>query len=116
MAGFWVPGERFSGGRWSGRGKAARLCRMRRLAVIFRGRVQGVGFRYAAQRVAARFAVSGWVRNEPDGTVRLEVQGEPAEVAGMVEALGSQMSGYIHTTRTDPMVVSPGEQGFGIRR
>ena len=34
--------------------------------VIFRGRVQGVGFRYTARRIAARYDVTGFVRNLPD--------------------------------------------------
>ena len=89
---------------------------MQRRAVIFQGRVQGVGFRYATREVAEAFAVTGWVRNEPDGSVRLEVQGEPAEVAAMLEALQTRMDGYIRETRIEPMVVTPGEEGFGIRR
>ena len=34
-------------------------------AVVFHGRVQGVGFRWTTQTVAERFPVRGWVRNEP---------------------------------------------------
>lgn len=89
---------------------------MERRAVIFRGRVQGVGFRYATREVADRFAVTGWVRNEPDGSVRLEVQGDPPELAAMVQAVQDRMAGYIRDTETEPMVPSPGEEGFGIRR
>ena len=89
---------------------------MQRRAVIFQGRVQGVGFRYAAREVAEAFAVTGWVRNEPEGSVRLEVQGEPAEVAAMLEALTQRMAGYIHEAHTEPMALTLGEEGFGIRR
>jgi len=94
----------------------ARLWRMQRLAVIFSGRVQGGGFRYATREVAEGFAVSGWVRNEPDGRVRLEVQGEATQVAAMVGAVERRMAGYIEDHRIEAMVVSPGETGFGIRR
>ncbi len=41
------------------------------------GRVQGVGFRRYVQRWAAKLALDGWVRNEPDGTVRLVAEGTP---------------------------------------
>jgi len=40
------------------------------------GRVQGVGFRYAARRMADIFKVYGFVRNEPDGSVYIEAEGE----------------------------------------
>ena len=47
--------------------------------VIYGGRVQGVGFRYATKQLAAGFDVSGWVRNLPDGRVELLVIAFDAE-------------------------------------
>ena len=44
------------------------------------GKVQGVGFRYAALRAAERYGVTGWVRNEFDGSVEVFVEGESAKV------------------------------------
>ena len=43
----------------------------------FRGRVQGVGFRYKPKNLAKSMGLTGWVRNEMDGTVTLEIQGRP---------------------------------------
>lgn len=43
--------------------------------ITFHGRVQGVGFRYTAKYLARSLNLSGWVKNEWDGTVTLEVQG-----------------------------------------
>jgi acylphosphatase len=40
------------------------------------GHVQGVGFRYAAMRAAELYNVSGFVRNEPNGVVYIEAEGE----------------------------------------
>ncbi|MGO8693654.1 MAG: acylphosphatase [Rectinemataceae bacterium] len=40
------------------------------------GRVQGVGFRYSARREALRLRLRGWVRNLPDGSVELWVEGD----------------------------------------
>lgn len=40
------------------------------------GRVQGVGFRYSAQREAEKHQLNGWVKNEPDGSVTVEASGE----------------------------------------
>lgn len=44
--------------------------------IVFYGRVQGVGFRYYAVNKANQLGLTGWVRNLPDGTVEMEVQGE----------------------------------------
>ena len=43
---------------------------------IISGRVQGVGFRYFTQAVAARCGVHGWVRNLPDGQLEISAEGE----------------------------------------
>ena len=43
----------------------------------FTGSVQGVGFRYRAQYAAQLLDLTGWVENEDDGSVTLEVQGDP---------------------------------------
>ncbi len=45
--------------------------------IQFYGRVQGVGFRYHATYKARFLGLTGWVRNCYDGTVEMEVQGEP---------------------------------------
>ena len=48
-----------------------------RRRIEFHGRVQGVGFRYQAQKYASAYGLKGWVRNEYDGSVTMEVQGFP---------------------------------------
>ena len=47
-----------------------------RIVVRVRGRVQGVGFRYAAIGEARRLGVTGWVRNTDDGDVELAAEGD----------------------------------------
>ena len=42
---------------------------------FFKGRVQGVGFRYRAQNAASLYSVTGWVKNLYDGSVEMEAQG-----------------------------------------
>ena len=44
------------------------------------GRVQGVGFRYSALTIARDHNISGFVRNEPDGSVYIEAEGDPADL------------------------------------
>ena len=41
----------------------------------FFGVVQGVGFRYEAQRIASRLELVGWVKNLGDGSVVVEIEG-----------------------------------------
>ncbi|MFA6046957.1 MAG: acylphosphatase [Phycisphaerales bacterium] len=87
-----------------------------RRAIIFSGKVQGVGFRATTRSVMRGFAVSGWVRNEPDGTVRAEVQGEAGEIDAALARLRERMGGYIRGEQAYPMGVEAGEEGFEIRR
>jgi acylphosphatase len=63
--------------------------------VFFSGRVQGVGFRYAALQVAKEFEVTGLVQNLADGRVQLEAEGRADEVAAFVAAVEERMHGYI---------------------
>ena len=63
--------------------------------VIYSGMVQGVGFRYTARRIAQGYDVAGYVRNLPDGTVELVVQGEPGEVERFLNAVASRMADCI---------------------
>ena len=47
---------------------------MLRQRIVFYGWVQGVGFRYWARHAASMYGATGWVRNDPDGTVTMEIQ------------------------------------------
>ena len=60
---------------------------------VVSGAVQGVGFRFFAQRAAREARVTGWVRNRPDGTVETVVEGEADAVARYLELLRSGPAG-----------------------
>ena len=51
------------------------------------GRVQGVGFRMWTRGEALRFGLSGWVRNEADGSVAALIAGPESAVSTMIERL-----------------------------
>jgi len=60
--------------------------------------------------------VTGWVRNEADGTVLLEAQGVQAELDGFLADIRSQLGPFIKATAVSPMASIPSERGFEIRR
>jgi len=55
--------------------------------LIVTGRVQGVGFRFFAERAARELAVVGFVRNLPNGSVESVAEGDEAAIARYVERL-----------------------------
>lgn len=57
--------------------------------ITFHGRVQGVGFRYTAKYLARSLGLSGWVKNEWDGTVTLEIQGREALIQKLLVGLNN---------------------------
>lgn len=52
--------------------------------VKFYGRVQGVYFRAHTQREARRLGLTGWVRNEPDGTVEAFFEGDEGRIKEII--------------------------------
>lgn len=60
-----------------------------RRRIIFRGRVQGVGFRYQAMGYARELGLTGWVRNDYDGSVEMEVQGASERIDQLLARLRS---------------------------
>ncbi len=54
---------------------------VRRLAVRFEGEVQGVGFRWTTRHLANDLGLTGWVRNEWDGSVSMELEGTDEQIA-----------------------------------
>ncbi|MGN0332811.1 MAG: acylphosphatase [Lachnospiraceae bacterium] len=62
-----------------------------RKRIVFHGRVQGVGFRYTAKYLAQSLKLTGWVKNEYDGTVVMEVQGREPVIFKLMEGLNRNM-------------------------
>ena len=63
--------------------------------IVYTGRVQGVGFRFSARQIAQGYAVTGFVRNLPNGNVELVAEGAPAELDRLLAGISSAMNGYI---------------------
>lgn len=79
------------------------------------GRVQGVGFRWFVRERAKAFDLTGWVRNEYDGTVSIEVQGEQYRVDAFLAVL-RQGDGWIDVRELEVGRIEPiPEEGFRVR-
>ena len=80
------------------------------------GRVQGVGFRYTVVQAANALGLTGWVRNERDGTVTTELQG----TAEAMDKLWDMVRGgsFIRIDGFDvaELDVDRTERGFRVRR
>jgi acylphosphatase len=83
--------------------------------VYFEGRVQGVGFRYTACQVADRFAVTGYVRNMPDGRVELVAEGATQEVERFIGAVQDAMGHYIRHVSKSIYPPSGNYHSFDVR-
>ena len=91
------------------------LAGRQRLTVLYTGRVQGVGFRYAAKSVAAGFEITGVIRNLPDGRVELIIEGRPAELDAFRAALrDSGLAGLIDNERLQWESAQGKFRGFDI--
>ena len=55
----------------------------------FKGYVQGVGFRYTAYHTATMYGLTGWVKNECNGSVTVEVQGDSDTIELFIEKVKS---------------------------
>jgi len=82
--------------------------------VIVHGRVQGVFFRDTTRRRAVELDVSGWVRNNPDGTVEAAFEGDAEAVERMVSFAREGPRGAL-VERVDAIDEPPeGPSGFRI--
>ncbi len=89
---------------------------MVRVRARVQGRVQGVSFRVFTMQEATRYKVTGWVRNEPDGSVLLEAQGESDAVDKLLAWCKVGPPGArVKTVDREPIDPIAAETSFRIR-
>ena len=86
-----------------------------REAISIYGRVQGVGFRYKLGYLAQMYTVTGWARNEYDGSVSTELQGLEEDIDKIIQALYNDRYIEIDDIRRRRISLDEDERRFGIR-
>jgi acylphosphatase len=81
------------------------------LRFLVRGRVQGVGFRWFVEREAHMLGVSGWVRNNPDGSVEILAMGTRDQLS----ALRSRLQQGPRAARVDAVEEKPAQPVAGLQ-
>jgi acylphosphatase len=84
--------------------------------IAYRGKVQGVGFRYSVRQIAEGFTVSGHAANLPDGRVEVFLQGDRDEVEAMEKEIGeSHLASFIREVVGEEVNAIAGTKGFQIQ-
>jgi acylphosphatase len=87
----------------------------RRLHAYYSGEVQGVGFRYSAQRAAEPLDITGWVKNLRDGRVELVCEGEKDALDSFLRKIDAMFSSYINNKDVEWTSACGEFEGFDIR-
>ncbi len=85
-----------------------------RYYISFKGRVQGVGFRWRAQTIARELGLTGWVRNEYDGSVAMELQGPIVKIYQLIDTLEGDRWIRIEEKYMREIPVEPNETQFRV--
>lgn len=86
-----------------------------RRRLIYRGRVQGVGFRYTTASIARRFPIAGYVKNLHDGSVELAIDANSAAAEAFVAEIAAAFAGYITDCLSQDLDSAESFSGFEIR-
>lgn len=77
------------------------------------GSVQGVGFRYRAEHAANLVGATGWVRNDPDGAVSMEIQGTEEQIDKVIIMI--EKGSYISIERMDAKTIPVIDHEYDFR-
>ena len=83
--------------------------------IRFYGWVQAVGFRWRAKTAAEKYGATGWVRNEYDDSVSMEIQGTESQIDDVIKAI--ERGAYIRIDRMEVKTLDPDpdERGFRVK-
>ena len=81
----------------------------------FYGRVQAVGFRWYARTAATQYGATGWVRNEYDDSVTMEIQGTESVIEEVIAAIRRGSYVRIDHMEVKEIPLENDEHGFRVR-
>ena len=87
---------------------------MIRRRIVFYGCVQAVGFRWRAMQAAQLYGATGWVKNEYNGSVTMEIQGMEEDIDRVIQSLNSDMYIRIYNMESRDIPVDPDERRFRV--
>ncbi|MBW8015005.1 MAG: acylphosphatase [Planctomycetes bacterium] len=82
--------------------------------VVYSGRVQGVGFRFTAERIARRYGLVGFVKNLPTGQVEMVAQGHADDVTNCLRDISETFGRGITDADCGDIAVNGRYTDFGI--
>ena len=92
-----------------------RMAGMMARRILYKGKVQGVGFRFGVRQIAEGFSVAGYASNLTDGRVEVFLQGEKEEVEAMEKEIGeSHLAGFIREAIGTDVETDSRTKGFQI--
>ena len=94
---------------------AKKILTNKRLHLYYSGSVQGIGFRYTAQRMADSLKLTGWVRNLSDGRVEIVIEGSEPEIELFLHKINDIFKGYTRGVETEWGEATGEFNGFDIR-
>ncbi len=83
--------------------------------IHFYGSVQGVGFRYRSCYAADAAGATGWVRNESDGSVTMEIQGTEEQIDMVIQSLDQSRYIHIRSMEVRTIPVDEDEREFYVK-
>ncbi|HBE15735.1 MAG TPA: acylphosphatase [Ruminococcaceae bacterium] len=83
--------------------------------IRFYGQVQAVGFRWTAMQAAKLYGVTGWVRNEYDDSVSMEIQGTERQIDDVIAAIDRGTYIVIDRMEVKKLDTLEEERGFRVK-
>ena len=88
---------------------------MKRFLVRYEGHVQGVGFRFNVLKQSAGLKLNGFVRNEPDGSVLMDVEGSVRDLKRLLARVETVMNHNIEATDVTEQPLAGKSEGLNIQ-
>ncbi len=93
-------------------GMENKMAEIIRKHITFYGYLQGVGFRFRARHAAENIGATGWVKNEYDGSVSMEIQGSQEQIDKVITAIEKGPFIHIENMEQQTIPIEPGEHYF----